>query len=279
MQAEIRRVHRFHRIHRILDYAINCWPSWFGGLLRVISPMSLWLIAAFVALIRFTDPTDQDGLPKWLLDYLTFIHHRRFVIVVGLIAVQAACQGLLWIGKRLRRPDSMKIGSVLDMLVSQVFPEQDRRNHVYRATLFKVRSCWFCGSWLGIVSRSGKMYPQKTTVFCVSGKTRANCTGIAGECWRQDGLTYIGSLPECRSDPVPDELLNEYKLAGCLDDRELAIMNVKSTVFLATGIRVAGRLWGIVVADSTDLSTLPKQLKRHEGALDFAAVSIEQLVT
>ncbi len=276
--ADERRVHRFYRLHRILDFAANVRIGGLVALLRVTSVASLSVIAVFLTLIRFTDPAGQDKLWPWVAELLGTIHKNRFLIVVALVVTQIVCQSLLAVAKFWQRTNVRKLEAVLDALVTQIFPDQDRSKHCYRATLFRARGCVCCGSWLGIVARSGKRYPQKTTVFSINAKTRKHCTGIAGECWRQLGQTIIRTLPNLReSNPTPENVV-KYKVDGCLDDREYEIMNVKAVVLLATGIRIAGELWGVLAIDCTDEGALPRQKNKHADALSFAAVSIEQLI-
>lgn len=273
------RVHRFYHVHRVLNFCINWWPGWIGWLIRLTSLASLWLIAAFVVLVRVADPDGQANLPAWAIGWLGTIHQNRFLIVVLLIGVQAICQFLLWVGKQIGQPEAKKIVPILDLVVDQVFPNQDRRNHIYRATLFKSRRCWLLGRWLGIFSRSGKMYRKRQTIFSISHESKVHCTGLAGECWKQDGITFSLILPDCRTGPVTEDNMAKYHLEGCLDPREYTKMAVKSQVFLLTGIRVAGQLWGILVVDSTDPTSLPSRSKQNHDTLKFAAVTIGQLVS
>jgi hypothetical protein len=286
MAAVARRVHQKYWIHRKLDGIANLKVERLGPAVRWISSGLLGLIVVFITLVRFMDPKEQDVNP-WLAEQLGKVHANRFRIVVVLILLQVLCQVTLWIGGKWHNLKWKKLVKVLDTLVYQVFPEQDRTTHHYRATLFKARSCWFCGGWLGIAARSGLLYPKKTTVFSISPHTVRHCTGIAGECWRQSGTTIIRQLPGCRDGKPDGSAARKYMEEGYLDDSEFAILNVRSSVFLATGIRIAGELWGILVLDSTDPSTFPSEeagrsatrVSDHKKSLDFAAVAIEQLVT
>ena len=72
----------------------------------------------------------------------------------------------------------------------------------------------------------------------------------------------------------------DYKVKGWLADQEYDGMNVKSTVFLATVIRVNGRLWGVLVLDSTDPGVLPGQRNRadRQANLESVALSLSVLL-
>lgn len=206
-----------------------------------------------MGLIRFCDPHDQnlDGLIKALV---TWIYENRFAIVASLLLAQMACQAMRGLARLLQRHDTEKIKPILDNLVTRHFIDQEPEHHVYRATLFKVRWFPFVGKWLGIIARSGDLYTDFRTVFSVNANVKAYNTGYAGECWRMSGKTIIieDALPDQRLGPISDESQKAYQEKGWIESREYSRMSVKSVVFLATGIKVNGKLWGILVLDSTD---------------------------
>lgn len=276
------RQHHFYTAHRCLNWIAGSGGlSWFLLLIRVISGLSLWAAGMFLVLIRVSDPDGQE-LNLWWRQALAEVHANRFLIVSVLLGVQIVCQALRWMMSRWMLFDVGKLQRILDHVLTLHFENQDRANHVYRATLFKVRRCWYFGWWLGIVARSGPLYPQKSAIFCVDARTTKHNTGIVGECWRRQGQTIIMELPNVREGAAHTEAdLESFKAGGFLDDREYAAMNVRSRVFLATGIKVAGTLWGVLVLDTTDSAQLPKntQHKKHSAILAFAATSLEQLVS
>lgn len=280
MVSEARREHKWYRVHRCLNWLAGIHTPTAYRWIRRFSSICFWLAAAFLALIPFCDPRDQQ-VDEWWQGAFNTIHTYRFTIAASIITVQLILQAAIWLAGKLQSLDVTKLENVLNHAVARHFTEQDRSKYDYRATLFKVRSCWFCGSWLGIVARSGTLYPQRTTVFCIDPNQERYNTGIAGECWRREGQTIIKELPDVQAGSPSQDTVNEFKAAGYLADCEYRPLSVKSTVFYATGIRVAGKVWGALVLDSTDPSQLPKerQQKTQGRDLEFVALALEQLVS
>ena len=281
MPGQLPRQHRRYWLHRRLN-----WLAGIGGkrgvfwCIRVPLQITLWIGAGVLTLVSVCDPHGQQ-VGMWT-EVVIWLHSHRFIIALLVMALAGPLQLCVWIMARLRLVDVAKLEQVLDHVAAKHFTAQDRSKYVYRATLFKVRPCWFCGSWLGIVARSGILYPQRTTVFSIDAKSRKHNTGIAGECWRREGQTLILELPEPSDKSTSQNTVGEYKTAGYLDDREYEMMSVYARVFLATGIRVRGKIWGVLVLDSTDPTQHPssrQQQKRHREDLEFAAIALSQLAT
>lgn len=183
-----------------------------------------------------------------------------------------------------------KVEKVLNVLVTSIFEEQNRAEHVYRATLFLVKRSRCFGCWLGATARSGHTYRRLTTVFSIDPEARAHNTGYAGECWRQSGQTIMSHrpLPDQRRDNLSGDDRVQYKMEGWLADEEFNALAVKSRVFLATGIKVDGVIWGVLVLDSTDPEALPAtrtgrgqetiDAERRRRTLEFAAESLSLLI-
>ena len=280
MASPSRRQHKKYWVHRFLNRFAGVRSRKFHRFLKVLTGIGYALAGVSLVLVQFCDPDDQWFSPAWR-EYLTYVHANQFAVVAYLLGTQLLLQAANWIADRFQAPDVVKLDRVLDHLVSRHFGDKDLETHKYRATLFKVRSFWPFGTWLGIVGRSGMLYPQRTTVFSIDATTEKYNTGIAGECWRQSGQTIFKKLPDIREDSTSEEAINEFKLAGYLDDCEYQAMSVKSTVFLATGIRVAGKIWGILVLDTTDPKQHPtdRQQKHHRETLDFAAIALSNLLS
>lgn len=119
-------------------------------------------------------------------------------------------------------------------------------------------------------------------MFSIDSECVARNTGYAGECWRRGGSTIITNqpLPDTRGVSVTPQQEQGYIQQGWLADEEYATMSVKSRVFYATGIRVNGRLWGVLVLDSTDENTVPgsKSIGRHGEVLEQIALSLALLI-
>jgi hypothetical protein len=181
------------------------------------------------------------------------------------------------------------IKKCLEAAVEEHF--EDRQNgHTYRATLFRAFYVPFTGGgWLGIVQRSGDVYVTWRTIFGIDRQRKECCTGIVGECWwnahAQLKSQFYGSLPEVQAgDDVSLEYLNE----GFLDKREFKKIAKASLFFHATEIRVNGKVWGVLVLDSTDPNAqatndpkkkngTPKR-KKHDEAIYRAASEITRLL-
>lgn len=278
MPQSSERVHFSYRLHRILNWMCSPQGDCTLRILRITSRVTVSTTALLILLLQFADPAGQR-VPPWVEAAFDNVYQRRFGIIAVLVLVDAGCRIVIF-SIQASGTNSRKLQRVLDTLAGRVFADenQDPENHHYRATLFKVRSFWFAGSWLGIVARSGHLYPQRQTVFCISAKTRRHCTEIAGECWRRGGVTIVKKLPDCRGGDGTETTIAEYRKEGYLDPREYDALNLRSCVFIATGIRIAGRLQFVLVLDSTDESTFPKQRSRHDGVLKLAAVAIEQVL-
>jgi len=281
MPDQSRRKHKWYRIHSILNRLTGIGNARVYWTIKWLSCIAFWLAAAFLAAVPFCDPQGQQ-LDDWWSVPLGSIHSNRFSIAVIVILVQLVLRMCIWIAEKLQSLQVEKLERVLDYLVRRHFAKRDKSQYTYRATLFKVRSCWLSGCWLGIVARSGTRYPQRSTVFCIDAKTKKHNTGIAGECWWQEGQTIIVPLPELDEISPLLGTTAEYKRVGFLDDREFDAMNVRSTVFLATGIRVRGKVWGILVLDTTDSAQYPgstRKSNRRREDLEFAAVALGELVS
>lgn len=269
-------------LNRIAGFTIS------GGLTKwitVLSAIPLALAAAFLVLIKFCEPVGQDFGPMG--GFAKFMYTHRFLIVCVLLSVQLVFQVLTFVSRWLQGFDAEKVKTVLDNLVEAYFPERDLARHYYRATLFRVKKFKPFGKWLGIVARSGLLYTRFGTVFSIDHDKKENNTGFAGECWRREGQTIEGGivLPDQREQPPTAEQLEEYKMRGWLADVEYDVMSVKAVVLSATGIRVKGKIWGILVLDSTDTSAyLPDESKAHlrvdrRRALESSATSLTLLLS
>ena len=198
--------------------------------------------------------------------------------------MDAGCRASLWLVLRLQPRNFQRIKLLLDALVPEVFPRRDIEKHHYRASLFKARRFWPFGSWLGIVARSGHKFTRKTTIFSIDENVVDHNIGFAGECWWQ-GHTFINprALPDLDVPNVSERDQLEYKAMGFLADVEFSQISMKSRVFLATCIRVDGKLdsaiWGVLVLDSTDSNALPNQKEKIEAILNVARAAISHLVS
>lgn len=271
------RCHRHYRIHRFLNRLFDVSKAKVRDWIRRVVLVVDTLLVAFLGIVQFCNPLEQEiwlpfaGLIKWL-------YENRFSVAVVIVLVQLGCRIIGWVISRRERFSDEGLHSILDYVVRRHFKKQDTENHVYRATVFSVRSCWPFGSWLGIAGRSGNRYPKRTTVFSIDPNSKEHNTGIAGECCWRNGQTIIRQLPDASETNCPPEVIDDYLTLGFSDRQEFKTMNVRSRVFLATGIRVKGKVWGILILDTTDPSKYPKQVGKHGQDLDFAAVAIGSLV-
>jgi hypothetical protein len=243
------------------------------------------LSVALIVALEFADPSDQilDGALETLLANL---YAKRLYYVCTLLIVQSACGCLVWAMGFLanKGPDCKKIKIVLNRLVESHFSMAYGANHVYRATLFRQRRCWLLGSWLGVVERSGEVYLDRSSIFSVNSQSRKYNTGIVGECWFRAQSNLGGSFSAMLDDVRDDESkVSEYKNQGFIDDIEFKQLSVKSQFFRVTEIRRHGKVWGVLVVDTTDASAQPSKTQtaarnKQEEALDNAANTISLLL-
>jgi hypothetical protein len=239
-------------------------------------------MGAFLVLIRFSDPAGQEL--GTLEPLATWLQKHRFVLACVLLGAELCLQVLRWLLNKFGpRIDVLRVQQILNSAVERLFDEQNLEHYVYRATLFQAKGSWVTGRWLGAVARSGHMYRRLRTVFSIDSENAANNTGFAGECWRRNGETIISAaaLPDEETPNLSVRDRAAYRKQGYLSAVEYNAMSVRSRVFLATGIRIRGALWGVLVLDTTDPAMQPgsSQMRtKRQKALDYAAVSLSVLL-
>lgn len=232
-------------------------------------------VGCFASALQFADTAGQS-FTGWRKELLDELFANRLYIFFGLIAIQGTAS-LAFILLRWMHPINLSIAQrFLDHIAEHHFSESDKLNHVYRATLFKIRG-WrlVSGEWLGIVSRSGETHDRSGTIFSIHRCKAEFNTGIAGKCFIAEGTTLIHPVVLDPSDEAA------YKQSCGLDDQEYKAMNVKATVLMATGIRRNGKMWGILVLDTNDSDCLPSptaivhnSTKKHETDIGHWAFTL-----
>lgn len=230
-----------------------------AAFLDFVGGVSSWFAVSFLVLIGFADPEKQT-VPQLLSDVAAWLWAHRFTLACWLLAVQAAPVALIWTLSWFltKSPDQDKVKRVLDELATRHF-KSTKTGCVYRATLFRARTFWWCGMWLGIIARSGALYTRCGSFFSIDENHHECCTGIAGECWwramERSGASFCLVLPDCRSDPTQEFT---YKQQGFIDDREFRHISKHSTYFRTADIRtLSGQVWGVLILDSDDPDTQP----------------------
>ena len=282
-----RRNHPFYRTH--------CLLNWLCRTLRTRKPAIVLKFffavgavgaSAFLTILGFADPTGQD-VPKMFEEIVRQIHENRLVIACVLLACQVALGFMLWVAGLIASKtqlDVRKLRRVLDTIVDDHFPKKEHE-HVYRATLFKLRHCWLVGSWLGVVQRSGELYPKWNTIFSISKQTKTQNTGLAGECWwranARTGESFYKVLPDYRSNTEDMTLREAYAIEGYADVKEVERVSVCSQFFRVAAIRVQGEIWGVLVLDSTDPGPDPLKTqanRKQQQIVEQAAATIMLLI-
>ncbi|MDX1967913.1 MAG: hypothetical protein SFV23_12125 [Planctomycetaceae bacterium] len=271
------RTHPNYSAHRQLNwcalwltaFAENAqWSSgWFWGL-GVLN-------SALMTLMQLCDPQGQpfakpwDGIAVW-------VYGHRFWLALLLLALQMTAGAIVLFLKRFQPFERTKVEDILEAALRHHFPERDVAQHVYRATLFKIRRFPMCGKWLGIVCRSGENYRQSNTVLSLNRMSQQECTGVAGECARQDAAIIVGPL-----DPKSPDYLESGWIAEC----EHSAFNVRATVFLGTPVRRQdGKQWGVLVLDTTDPECAPgaaqsnRSPKKLETDLTLFALALKTAI-
>lgn len=272
--AQTERRHSFYRLHRFL----NCFytSSADSGMVSWLLEWGFWIVTVagppMVAIAEFCDPSSQTIPDSWVAP-ASWIYENRLVAVIVVIVCQAVF-GVSWLFvHRMNALSGTECQEIIDTIVAQHFKEMDLDNHVYRATVFQIRGFHrLFGRWLGIAARSGENYARSNTVFSISDMKKGRNTGVCGECVRQGGNTLTVELPD------PDD--SAYKDKGFINDREFIKVNVKSVVFHATGVFRKGRLWGVLVLDTTDRSKMPgpNARRREQEAVGNYSLAIRALL-
>lgn len=239
-------------------------------------------IIAIVAL-QFVDPAGQT-VPAVVTRLMQWLHDHRFTIVCCLLGLQVISGFLAslfdWWSEK-SAIEAYKIKQALNRLVARHFPNRGP-DFDYRATLFRERSCWFFGRWLGVVQRSGDVYRKWGTIFSVDPDNHLNNTGFAGQCWFLANSGQVGVFHHLVPDVREDESLKEdYMVQGFIDQREFEGLSVPSCFFHVSEIRRRGKIWGVLVIDSTDSSvepTTPQQISRQRSVLEDTVHTISLLI-
>lgn len=273
-----RRKHPYYRAHRALNFIYS------RADFRALSVVVRWAYTivsvtagAVLILLQFPPEIDDSwGRPG---EWVSSVYEYRFAVVAVMLGLQLSASAAKWFvtSQEKRRLPVKKVSGVLDDYVVSHFAEKKAGDHQYRATLFQVRHCRPFGGWLGVVCRSGYLYTSWRTIFSIDPNNKANNTGYAGECWRRsshrEGSTIKSEavLPDVRTDAMEAANDIDYKKLGYLADSEYNVMAVKSRVFWATAIRVNGRVWGVLVLDSTDPSALTSTKQAHNKSMESLA--------
>lgn len=215
-----------------------------------------------MTLLSFADPSGQK-LPALLSGLANWAHQHRLAIALALLFVQIVAWGCVGVIQWANPFDRDKVQEVLEACVAHHFSDQDRKRYQYRATLFKIRRVLFLGEWLGIAARSGENYRRSNTIFSRDTERKLCNTGVVGECVRQDSTLVIGPI-----DPESPD----YAASGYLADVEVRSdrMNVRASVFFAVPIRrQGGRIWGVLVLDTTDTNTAPGRIQENRVRTDL----------
>ncbi len=217
-------------------------------------------------------------------EYLQWFYTHRFFIVCIIVIVQSICGFLIWLLNWFADHsgiEAAKVKTVLNRLVGKVF-EPRTAEHTYRATLFRERRFLRVFRWLGVVQRSGDVYTDWSTIFSINPNSLDQNTGIVGECWfrAQSGLGGSFYL-ELKKDTEDPEVVEEYTREGFLDPKEYKQLTVRALFFRACEIRHNGKVWGVLVVDSTDESVYPRSHhanRKQTEAMENAADTISLLI-
>jgi hypothetical protein len=277
-----KRRHAWYWLHYGLNYLYSfCRRSMpYRAIYWLLSAVSL-VTAAAITLLRYVEP---NQVPRSLDGVADSLNKNRFLIAFYIIIAQSTCLLLTsFFARRIARNKAQQRGvkKILNYVVEQLFEDRET-DKIYRATLFRVRWCPLLGSWLGIVERSGALFPAWKTIFSVSSQHPDRNTGIAGECWwraqNQSGENFSLALPDASGGPDAS-CCDEYIELGFLDPREFRKISARATFFRATPVKVEGEVWGVLVVDSTAYGDVtPRADSIQKRVLEWAAVSLTTLV-
>ena len=251
LRMAVKREHPWYPTHWILNRVIrSVYPTgttlavWF----RRFSGVTSYGCMAITTLLQFSDE-GQNSIPYQLKPIAAWLYSNRLLIALFCLGFATFFVVINRIIQWLCQFDDVKMREILDHSVACQFADQDRGQFQYRATLFKVFTFWPFGSWLSIVCRSGENYLRSNTILSCDRMSQNRCTGVAGECAWQKAI-QICRITHPHTDKEP------YAIAGFLAEPERANFNVKSLVFFAVPItRQDGKLWGVLLLDSTDPAT------------------------
>jgi len=241
-----------HPKHR-LQWMANLAARWFAAnpliaWLRGAATLSATLTIVALSYLKFADGFDLAAYPL-----LGWIAARKAGVFFALVLTQSVCQILGWLLGRFERHDLNQIHKALDRIAAKHFPGADLGRHPVRVTLFKRRSLWPLGCWLGAVERSGENYRRLRSIFSVSDSIESENTGVAGRCYWTGRTLCLGVDPVDEGGDATD-----YKNKTYLTGEEYDRLSLKSCFFLATCIKVDGKKWGVLVLDTTDPHAAPK---------------------
>ena len=281
--VDVVRKHPWYRTHKVLNWLAGLRPNIrrltsicrniVGGVGGVIGSVCSMYTQGYFKKHGFF--TFLDTWHSWIID------NRFSLTLIVLVAF-----GLLSLMSRLAREsfDKKKLKKILGATAAICFGDVDLSKHAYRATLFKARRTLFFRSWLGIVARSGSGEHKSSTIFSIGNSPEYN-TGIAGQCYFQNGATIIKTLPNISHDDG-QQAISEYQKVGFLAPDEYKKLDIRALVLLATGIRTdEGKIWGILVLDTTDpnmtfdCDRTNTRVNRHRTHLEFAATALTQLIS
>lgn len=288
--ATERQQRQFKTKRQHTHFEAHCYLNGLYALLRSHHYYGLWhglfvfsssLATAILALLQFMDVKNSQetgNLPVWLKELSSDLYAHRFVVACLMLAMVAVTGGLAALTGFIRSRCVKNLDLIKKALGDAVEEHFDARRNgeTYRATLFRAFHCPGLGSWLGIVQRSPDIFVNWRAIFCIDPQHNKHCTGIAGECWWNahaglDSQFYV-KMPTLEQDGA---LNLEYLDQGFLDEREFRRIAKASIFFHATDIRVDGKVWGVLVLDSSDpevfADTKPKRRKHDE--VIFQAVS------
>jgi hypothetical protein len=273
----VKREHPWYRTHRALNSVYRrLYPTGtsFAKWSRRIAGLMSYGCMVITTVLQFSD-AGQNAIPNLLKPIAAWAHSNRLVVAVVCLVSASFFLLVNRIIQWMCQFDDAKMREILDHAVACQFSDQNRGHFQYRATLFKVFSFPPIGSWLGIVCRSGENYLHSNTILSCDRMNQNRCTGVAGECAWQKAIQIV-RIEHPQTDKV------SYAVAGFLAEPERANFNVRSLVFFAVPItRQDGKLWGVLLLDSTDPGTgvdSDEKKERVKDSLGHWALAIKTAI-
>ena len=211
-----------------------------------------------VLFFKYFDFWKTQPAPVW--NALTFWHWvSQFIqghqneIIFWLLITQSAARLILWAMQSVRPFDRTLIEKALNDIVSVYMEVPDGGDAIYRATLFKKRSCPGIGQWLGAAARSGNTNRCRSIWSIDTSEVHKN-TGMAGKCWHSGGFIKLTSIPTPTDAGTHKNQVHitQYCSATHMTFDEYKNLKIESSFFVAVCVKIGGKPWGVLVLDSTE---------------------------
>lgn len=252
--------------------------------------IAIFLMAIIGGALKLNE-TDLTGAAEWIPAFPAFVEYIQPKAWWLLVALGAIAGLSKIICTKLVSPWARKaVQSVIDELRGFAFKaDGGDPAHYHRVTLFKRvpfklkvwpwRSHWWpwgkgrgpFSGWLIPVARSGHTTQRTKTVF-LAPDDADSAEGLAGLAWSCNEIVYKMDLPNIENNPTAESVKTysrETGLSPGLTQTRVEAGLPAARSYLAMGIEVGNKKWGVLVLDSRH----PDGIKKPTGR-DYVMYSV-----